>query len=59
MIDLVNYALPLWPIGELGHPIVRYQLKRIFDYRESSFQAILGQRGSDSIRDASNAHQAA
>lgn len=59
MIDLVNYALPLWPFGEMGYPIVRYQLKRIFDYRESSIQELLGQQGPDSTPDASNTHQAA
>ena len=42
MIDLVNYALPLWPFGELAHPIVRRQLRRIFDYREMTIQKLLG-----------------
>ncbi len=42
MIDLVNYALPFWPLGEVAHPVVRRQLRRIFDYRESTIQELLG-----------------
>lgn len=56
MIDLVNYALPVWPFGELAHPIVRRQLRRIFDYRETTVQQLLGIRMS---RNASATHQAA
>jgi ligand-binding SRPBCC domain-containing protein len=33
MIDEVHYALPLAPIGEIAHFIVRAQLDRIFDFR--------------------------
>lgn len=34
MKDLVHYAMPLWPFGELGHGIlVRPKLKRIFRFR--------------------------
>jgi len=39
MLDLVDYELPFWPIGELAHGIVRRQLERIFDYREEAIQA--------------------
>jgi ligand-binding SRPBCC domain-containing protein len=56
MIDLVNYALPFWPFGEVVHPIVRRQLRRIFDYRETTVQQLLGGRVG---RGASAAHQAA
>jgi len=56
MIDLVNYALPFWPFGEVVHPIVRRQLRRIFDYRETTVQQLLGGRVG---RSASAAHQAA
>ena len=40
MHDVVRYALPLQPIGELALPVVRRQLDRIFDYREATIQAI-------------------
>ena len=33
--DRVVYALPFGPLGRVAHPIVKRQLKRIFDYRES------------------------
>ncbi|MFK7850865.1 MAG: hypothetical protein AB8D78_07795 [Akkermansiaceae bacterium] len=34
MKDLVHYALPLWPFGEIGHGIfVRPKLRRIFGHR--------------------------
>lgn len=33
MTDTVRYSLPLSPLGELAHPVVRRQLERIFDYR--------------------------
>jgi len=29
----VRYRLPLSPLGELAFPLVRLQLKQIFDYR--------------------------
>ena len=32
--DEVRYALPLWPVGEVALPLVRAQLRRIFDYRQ-------------------------
>lgn len=32
--DRVVYALPVYPVGEAAAPIVRWQLKRIFRYRQ-------------------------
>ena len=40
--DTVHYALPLDPIGRLAHPLVRKQLDRIFDYRTTRVDEILG-----------------
>jgi len=41
--DHVDYALPLGPVGELGHiVIVRRDLARIFDYRQAAVAQILG-----------------
>lgn len=39
--DAVRYTLPLWPLGELAHPLVRAQLERIFDYRQHATRALL------------------
>ncbi len=36
MHDHVDYALPLSPVGELAHPLVRRQLRRIFAYRHAA-----------------------
>ena len=41
--DEVSYRLPLWPLGEAAFPIVRYQLRRIFKYRqEATRKALVG-----------------
>ncbi len=43
--DHVRYALPLGPIGELGHAVfVRRDLERIFDFRRDAVAARLGVR---------------
>ena len=40
--DIVDYALPLGPIGELAHrPFVRRDLKRIFDFRQTAAEGLL------------------
>ncbi|HYI35550.1 MAG TPA: SRPBCC family protein [Thermoleophilaceae bacterium] len=41
MRDTVRYALPMWPLGELGLPLVRRDLARIFDFRRDSVGALL------------------
>ena len=41
--DEVRYRLPLWPVGELGYPLVRLQLGRIFHYRRRMIHRLLGE----------------
>jgi ligand-binding SRPBCC domain-containing protein len=43
--DVVRYALPLAPFGEVLHPLVRLQLERIFRFRRSAVRScLLGER---------------
>jgi ligand-binding SRPBCC domain-containing protein len=43
--DYVCYRLPLWPLGEIAFPLVNYQLRCIFKYRQSAIrEAVIGQR---------------
>lgn len=39
--DEVRYALPLFPLGDLGYPLVRLQLGRIFRYRQDAVRRAL------------------
>ena len=41
MLDRVEWALPLQPLGEIARPVVKRQLERIFDYRERAIREIL------------------
>ena len=42
MLDRVEYALPLSPLGAVVHPIVRRQLEAIFDFRAETVLARFG-----------------
>jgi ligand-binding SRPBCC domain-containing protein len=42
--DVVLYGLPLWPIGEIAHPLVRLQLGRIFRFRQRAVRRCLLRR---------------
>ena len=39
--DIVRYRLPFGPFGEIFHPLVRLQLKRIFRFRQSAVRSCL------------------
>ena len=39
--DVVHYRLPFGPFGDLFHPLVRLQLKRIFRFRQSAVRHCL------------------
>jgi ligand-binding SRPBCC domain-containing protein len=41
MRDVVHYALPLWPLGEIAAPLVRRELAGIFDFRREAVARIL------------------
>jgi ligand-binding SRPBCC domain-containing protein len=42
--DIVRYRLPLEPLGDVAHFLVRIELDRIFDFRQKAVQKILGQK---------------
>ena len=45
MHDEVRYRLPLGILGEMVHPLIRRQLRRIFTYRQRATWTLLGLPG--------------
>ena len=46
MEDIVDYQLPLSPLGDLVHPwLVKPKLREIFDYREKKMREMFGELG--------------
>jgi ligand-binding SRPBCC domain-containing protein len=41
--DLVHYALPFWPMGELARGLVRSRLETIFDFRSQTLARMFGE----------------
>lgn len=39
--DDVCYRLPLWPLGDVAFPLINYQLRRIFQYRQKAIREAL------------------
>lgn len=39
--DQVKYSLPFYPFGELASPLIKFQLNRIFNYRQSQIKHLL------------------
>ena len=49
--DVVRYRLPFAPFGEIFHPLVRLQLKRIFRFRQSAVRSRLLGEADDAAND--------
>ena len=41
MRDVVRYVLPVWPLGEIAAPLVRRELRAIFDFRRDTVARLL------------------
>ena len=50
--DEVQYRLPFGWLGDLAHPLVRLQLRRIFSYRTTKVRALLGDSSVPSADEA-------
>ena len=49
--DVVCYRLPFTPFGEIFHPLVRLELKRIFRFRQSAMRSCLLGEADDAAND--------
>ena len=50
--DEVRYRLPFAPLGDLAHPLVRLQLRRIFSYRTVAVRRLFGVSAEPSADEA-------
>lgn len=49
--DVVCYRLPFAPFGDIFHPLVQLQLKRIFRFRQSAVRSCLLGEADDAAND--------
>jgi len=42
IVDDVDYALPLSPLGDLAYPVIKWQLGRIFGHRKKVIAGVFG-----------------
>ncbi len=52
IVDHVTYQLPLFPLGEIAYPLVRWQLTWIFGYRQRAVREILLRTSSESSQES-------
>ena len=50
MTDIVDYQLPLAPFGNIGHFVVKGELKKIFGYRVRKTEELFGKKGEADLR---------
>ncbi len=53
MRDVVRYAMPAWPFGELAMPLVRRDLGTIFDFRRDNLEGLIGYQARGPIANTS------
>ena len=42
--DEVRYHLPLWPFGEITYPVVRWQIGKIFHFRQEAVRRFFARK---------------
>lgn len=50
MQDIVDYRLPFAPFGNVGHFVVKAQLKKIFGYRIEKLNELFGKMGEPELQ---------
>lgn len=49
MTDIIDYRLPLAPLGNIGHFFVKSELKKIFGYRITKLEEVFGKMGESGL----------